>query len=102
MWLNLCQEGNYWDAAGLGGQVAEFSAEEENHGDGPADSFSAKMGLAWGFDMVILATFLRYPSKSKSHLPLKSIRISFHLNFIKLGLADRNTPHSGFRCRLGL
>lgn len=47
MWLNLRQEGRYWDAAGLGGQVAEFSAEVEKHGDRIADSFSARM-LAWG------------------------------------------------------
>lgn len=34
MWLNLRQEGRYWDAAGLGGgQTLEFSAEAGKHGN---------------------------------------------------------------------
>lgn len=93
MWLNLCQDGHYQDAAGLGGQVAEFSAEVEKHGDGPADSFSANMLLG---DWIWLSWlhFCGTPvnRSRRYHFPLKSIRINFHLNSIKLGLADRNTP----------
>lgn len=50
MWLNLRQEGRYWDAAGLGGgQAMEFSAEAGKHdNNGLAGMSSASLPAGSG------------------------------------------------------
>lgn len=90
MWLNLRQEGRYWDAAGLGGgQTLEFSAEAGKHGNnGLAGVSSAR--LACGRQDWICSSWRQHPSESRPQL----LEFLGHLQDGMLGSAECLLPET--------